>query len=63
MVKGEKATFVADPKYCSDGRYPQNCPSDQISIFEVELIDFYDKEKGVFDYTKEERIPIALNLK
>ena len=56
MKKGEKAIVVSDPEYSALGKsellYPYNCPNDSKSIFIIELLDFYDKEKGKWDYTE-----------
>ena len=55
MKKGEKCIIVADPEYCALGSefalYPYNCPPDQPTTFIVELLNFYDKAKGKWDYT------------
>lgn len=67
MKKGEKAIITSDPKYTCEGYsadvYPYNCPKDKKTTFIIELIDFYDKKKEKWDYSKEERVPIAAEFK
>jgi|ETNmetMinimDraft_26_1059896.scaffolds.fasta_scaffold21409_1 tetratricopeptide (TPR) repeat protein len=67
MKKGEKSIVIGSPLYTAEGSsensYPYNCPKDQKTTFIVELMDFYDKEKEKWDYSKEERVPVAAGFK
>ena len=67
MKKGEKAIIISAPFHTAEGEsensYPYNCPKDQKTTFIVELIDFVDKEKEKWDYSKEERVPVAAGFK
>ncbi len=67
MKKGEKAEVIADAFYCEadDNKelFPYDCSEDSNTTFEIELLDFYDKELDKWDYTNEERIEVAKGFK
>lgn len=60
MNKGEKALFEihADLAYGKSGS-PPKIPADATLQFEVELIDFKDKEKDKYELTTQERLDKA----
>ncbi len=55
MKKGEKADIIAAAFYCEEEDnkelFPFELSKDSNTTFEIELIDFYDKEMEKWDYT------------
>jgi peptidylprolyl isomerase len=64
MKKGEKAILIGTSKYCyGENGSPPVIPPDSILCFEVELLDFYDKPKEIFEMTPEEKIDHMIKFK
>ena len=64
MKKGEKALLVGQPEFCyGESGSPPAIPPNAVLEFKVELIDFRDKPKELWDMTKEEKLEQALKLK
>jgi peptidylprolyl isomerase len=64
MRKGEKATLVCSPDYAYGARgSPPSIPPNATLHFEVELLDFKDKEKELWEYSDEEKMTAAKNFK
>lgn len=60
MKKGEKAILTCAPDYAyGEAGSPPSIPKNATLKFEVELLDFKDKEKTKWDYTPEERLSQA----
>lgn len=55
MSKGEKALLVGSPDYCYKNQNIPGIPANSSLIFEIEVIDFRDKPKEIFEMDKEER--------
>lgn len=64
MKKGEKSILIghSDLAYGDQGA-PPNIPGESTLCFEVELIDFGDKPKEIFEMTSEEKIQHMLEYK
>ena len=63
MAKGEKAVLIGTADYCYQNQELPNIPPGSTLHFEVELIDFKDKPKDLFELTHEERSVIMLDYK
>jgi peptidylprolyl isomerase len=60
MKKGEKANLVIESKYAyGDQGSPPAIPPKATLKFEVSLLDFCDKQKTIFEMTKEEKQALA----
>ena len=55
MSKGEKSILIGTSNYCYKNQELPNIPADSTLHFEVELIDFKDKPKELFELTSTER--------
>ena len=54
MKKGEKATLKCSPDYAYGARgSPPSIPPNSTLLFEVELLDFKDKKKELWEYSDE----------
>lgn len=64
MKKGEKAILIGDYEHCygEQGRPPQIPPKSTL-VFIVELLDFMDKPKEIFEMTPEEKVECMLKYK
>ncbi|EUD64865.1 peptidylprolyl isomerase [Plasmodium inui San Antonio 1] len=64
MTKNEKCSVRLDSKY---GYGEEGCgesiPGNSVLIFEIELISFREAKKSIYDYTNEEKIQAAFDLK
>lgn len=60
MKRGERSFLTCNPEnaYGQAGS-PPSIPENSTLIFEVELLDFYEKKKLPNDYSDEERLPKA----
>lgn len=64
MKKNEKAVLTCAPDYAYGASgSPPKIPANATLKFEVELLNFYDKEKTKWDYTEEERYEKAVEFK
>ena len=64
MKKGEKAKITSVSKYAyGTAGSPPKIPPNATLIFDVELIDFYDKPKEIHEMDDDERYNKALKLK
>ncbi|GMI36200.1 hypothetical protein TrCOL_g6980 [Triparma columacea] len=64
MHKGEKATIVLQPDYGYGAHgSPPKIPGGSVLCFEVELIDFKEKEKELWEMTPEEKLAKAKSIK
>ncbi len=64
MTKGEKAILIGSSQYCyGENGSPPVIPPDSTLHFEVELIDFYDKPKEIYQMAPEEKIEHMLKFK
>ena len=64
MKKGEKAILIGSSDYCyGDNGSPPVIPPNAMLHFEVELIDFCDKPKEIYQMTPEEKIESMLKYK
>lgn len=64
MKKGEKALLVGQPEFCyGENGSPPAIPPNSVLEFKVELIDFRDKQKELWEMSKEEKLEQALKLK
>jgi peptidylprolyl isomerase len=64
MRKGEKSEFVLAPKYAYGERgFGDKIPQNSTLVFEIELIDFYDKPRSKFELDLPEKMAIAKKLK
>ena len=55
MAKGEKAILAGSSKYCYKNQDIPGIPANSTLLFEIEVIDFRDKPKEIFEMDKEER--------
>jgi peptidylprolyl isomerase len=64
MKRGEKARFTikSDYAYGAAGS-PPSIPANATLVFDIKLIDFREREKSKWDYTPEERVPLAKEMK
>ncbi|KEG03825.1 FK506-binding protein (FKBP)-type peptidyl-prolyl isomerase, putative [Plasmodium vinckei vinckei] len=64
MKKNEKCSVRLDSKY---GYGKEGCgetiPGNSVLIFEIELLSFKEAKKNIYDYTDEEKIQAAFELK
>lgn len=64
MKKNEKCLVRLDSKY---GYGKEGCgetiPGNSVLIFEIELLSFKEAKKNIYDYTDEEKIQAAFELK
>ena len=56
MKRGERSVFTIDPEYGYGSSATGSIPANSTLIFEVEMLDFKDKEKDKWDCSLEERI-------
>jgi len=63
MAKGEKSILIGTSDYCYQNQELPNIPAGSTLHFEVELIDFKDKPKELFELTPNERSEIMLENK
>tara|TARA_Y100000591_G_scaffold28262_1_gene20882 strand:+ start:7822 stop:8871 length:1050 start_codon:yes stop_codon:yes gene_type:complete len=63
MSKGEKSILIGTSDYCYQNQELPNIPAGSTLHFEVELIDFKDKPKELFELTPEERTELMLDNK
>ena len=63
MAKGEKSILIGTSDYCYQNQELPNIPAGSTLHFEVELIDFKDKPKELFELTPEERTELMLDNK
>ena len=63
MAKGEKAILIGTSDYCYQNQELPKIPAGSTLHFTVELIDFKDKPKELFELTQEERSVIMLDYK
>ena len=63
MSKGEKAHLIGTSDYCYQNQELPNIPAGSTLYFEVELIDFKDKPKELFELTSEERTELMIDNK
>ncbi len=55
MSKGEKSILIGTSDYCYQNQELPNIPAGSTLHFEIELIDFKDKPKELFELTPDER--------
>ena len=58
MTKGEKSILIGTSDYCYQNQDLPNIPPGSTLHFEVELIDFKDKPKELFELTQKERVAL-----
>ena len=58
MSKGEKSILIGTSNYCYQNQELPNIPAGSTLHFEIELIDFKDKPKELFELTPDERIEL-----
>ena len=64
MKRGEKATLICSPDYGYGARgSPPKIPPNSPLHFEVQLLDFQDKEKEKWELSIEEKVEEAKKLK
>lgn len=64
MRKGEKSEFVLAPKYAYGERgFGDKIPENSTLIFEIELLDFYEKPKSKFEMDLPEKMALSKKLK
>jgi len=63
MTKGEKAVLIGTSNYCYQNQELPNIPAGSTLHFEVELIDFKDKPKELFELTPDERSTLMMENK
>jgi len=64
MKKGEKAILIGTGKYgYGENGSPPVIPPDSILCFTVELLDFYDKPKEIFEMRPDEKIEHMIKFK
>ena len=63
MAKGEKSILIGTSDYCYQNQELPNIHAGSTLQFEVELIDFKDKPKELFELTPEERTELMLDNK
>ena len=63
MTKGEKAILIGTSDYCYQNQELPNIPAGSTLHFEVELIDFKDKPKELFELTPDERSTLMMENK
>lgn len=63
MTKGEKSVLIGTSDYCYQNQELPDIPAGSTLHFEVELIDFKDKPKELFELTPEERTELMIDNK
>ena len=63
MKRGEKSRFKIKPAYGYGESGPEKLPKDSEIEAEVEMLDFHDRWKLMFDLTENERLEFAVKLK
>jgi len=63
MKRGERSIFTIDHEYAYGEKATGKIPAKATLIFEVEMLDFKDKEKDKWDCSLEERIEKAEQFK
>lgn len=64
MRKGEKCSVRIESKYgYGETGFTPTIPPNSVLIFEIELISFKEVKKSAFDYTDEEKVQAAYELK
>tara|TARA_Y100000741_G_C18228685_1_gene548908 strand:- start:236 stop:1207 length:972 start_codon:yes stop_codon:yes gene_type:complete len=64
MSKGEESIIIGSSEYgYGEKGSPPVIPGNSSLVFRVELIDYYEKEKEIFEMTKEEKIENMLKSK
>jgi len=64
MKKGEESTLVGLSQHCyGENGAGESIPPNSTLLFKIQLIDFYDKHKEIFEMTPEEKIEHMLKFK